>query len=100
MVAFGSGFGWNPASGNTAAGSAGKQTAKEYPDLRTANGVSVPGWSFPARALVLVHPLDIGEMPTKIQSCERQDALQSFSTRPVRFQAINARFYAAHLICR
>ena len=107
MVAFGSGFGWNPASGKTDAGSAGKQTAKGLfaPDHQRPTSdapmayQALAGASRPS-ALVLVDPLDIGAMPAKIQSCDRQDARQSFSTRHVPFQAINARFYAAHFICR
>ncbi len=58
------------------------------------------GRVFAARATVRIESLDIGEMPSKIQSEERQDALRRLSTRPVRLQAVNPRFYAAHFICR
>ena len=107
MVSFGSGSGWNPALGETELGSAGKQPDKGLfapdnhwpaPDAPTAYqalaGVSRPG------PVVLVETLDIGAIPPKIQSCERHHALRSPSTRPGHFQAINARFYAAHFICR
>ena len=75
MVSFGSGSGWNPASGETEAGSAGKQPANglfapdnHWPasDAPTAYqalaGVSRPG------PLVVVETLDIGAIPPKIGS--------------------------------
>ncbi len=83
MVAFGSGFGGNPASGETEAGSAGKQPAKGLfaPDnhwpasdapmaYQALAGASRPG------PLVLAEILDIGAISRKIQSCECHEALR------------------------
>jgi len=107
MVAFGSGFGWNPASGETAAGSAGKQPAKGLFAPKNHWPASDAPMAYQALArvsrpgpLVLVETLDIGAIPPKIQASERHDALRSPATRPSRFHAINTSFYAAHIISR
>ena len=49
-------------------------------ERRSANGVSVPGWGFPARALVLL--LDIDSMPRTLFVVEPNADV--FKTSPIR----------------